>query len=125
MTLPLLRPMLAVASSPFSHPEFLFEIKWDGYRCLAYLEAGTVLRSRNMKDLTAAFPELNRLHERVQGLPALLDGEIVVLADDGPDFAALQERSRLERAEYIAAAAARRPRVTRENPNEGGATLIR
>lgn len=111
MTLPLLRPMLAVASSPFSHPEFLFEIKWDGYRCLAYLEAGTVLRSRNMKDLTAAFPELNRLHERVQGLPALLDGEIVVLADDGPDFAALQERSLLERAEYIAAAAARRPAV--------------
>jgi len=103
--------MLAVAASPFSHPEFLFEIKWDGYRCLAYLEAGTMLRSRNLKDLTATFPELGNLHERVEGLPALLDGEIVVFTERGPDFAALQERSRLERAEHAAAAAARRPAV--------------
>lgn len=111
MTLPLLRPMLAVAASPFSNPEFLFEIKWDGYRCLAYLEAGTRLRSRNLKDLTATFPELGNLHERVEGLPALLDGEIVVFTERGPDFAALQERGRLERAEHAAAAAARRPAV--------------
>jgi len=111
VSLPLLRPMLAVAASPFSDPAFLYEIKWDGYRCLAYLEEGTVLRSRNIKDLTAAFPELSRLHEQVQGLPALLDGEIVVLSDRGPDFAALQERGRLKKAGHITVAAAQLPVV--------------
>ena len=111
MSLPLLRPMLAVAAAPFSHRDFLYEIKWDGYRCLAYLQDGTLLRSRNGKDLTAAFPELSRLDALVRGLPALLDGEIVVLSDHGPDFAALQERGSLRRAGHVAPAAAKLPAV--------------
>ncbi|MBC7106573.1 MAG: ATP-dependent DNA ligase [Firmicutes bacterium] len=103
--------MLAVPASPFSHPDFLFEVKWDGYRCLAYLEAGTTLRSRNLRDLTPAFPELGGLHGRVEGLPALLDGEVAVFTEGVPDFGALQERGRVERPERAAAAAARYPAV--------------
>ncbi|MEW5762882.1 MAG: non-homologous end-joining DNA ligase [Bacillota bacterium] len=109
MILPVLRPMLAVSGEPFSNQDFLFEVKWDGYRCLAYLEGGTVLRSRNVKDLTPTFPELADVHRCVRGLPALLDGEIVVLSGGLPDFDALQQRGRLERSEHVRAAAERLP----------------
>nr|KAJ9617593.1 hypothetical protein H2204_013645 [Knufia peltigerae] len=71
---------------------WLHEIKWDGYRLLADLHEGDVaLRSRNGLDWTADFPEVV---QAVQALPvrdARLDGELVVLDDNGrSDFAALQ-----------------------------------
>jgi ATP-dependent DNA ligase len=76
--LPLIRPMLAVNSLPFDSDLHLFEIKWDGYRGLLYLDGNTALRSRNLLDLTGKFPELGRLHQKVARKPAILDGEIVV-----------------------------------------------
>ncbi|MGB9802691.1 non-homologous end-joining DNA ligase, partial [Desulfofundulus sp.] len=95
-SLPLLRPMLAVAAEPFDSPDFLYEVKWDGYRVLAYLDGCTVLRSRNLRDITTTFPELDELHRYVKKLPAIIDGEIVVIQDGLPSFAALQARGRLE-----------------------------
>lgn len=100
--LPLLQPMLAVKSGPFDSPDYLFEIKWDGYRGLAYLGSGkqnseslTTLWSRNQVNLTGTFPELSKLHQRVKKLPAIIDGEIVVLGEGGkPSFAGLQSRAR-------------------------------
>lgn len=110
MSLPLLRPMLAVAAEPFSGREWLFEVKWDGYRCLAYLEKdNTILRSRNLLDLTPRFPELAALHERVRRLPAILDGEIIVPVNGHPSFSALQQRGRAGDAVRIARAAAGAP----------------
>lgn len=94
--LPMIKPMLAVKSEPFDSPDFLFEIKWDGYRALAYLDSGsTELRSRNQLDITGMFPELGRLHLSVERLPALLDGEVVVFSGDMPSFQCLQSRGRL------------------------------
>ncbi len=85
--------MLAVNSEPFDSPDFLYEIKWDGYRCLAYLENNTtVLRSRNLLDITPTFPELAGLHHYVKAGQALLDGEIVIFKEGLPSFAALQAR---------------------------------
>ncbi|MCG8401505.1 MAG: non-homologous end-joining DNA ligase [Firmicutes bacterium] len=108
--LPLLRPMLAVSAQPFDHPDFYFEVKWDGYRCLAYLgESGTSLVSRNQKDITAYFPDLAGLHRRVRGKPALLDGEITVLREGRPSFAALQSRARLTGGDRVARAAQSAP----------------
>lgn len=89
----MLRPMLAVSAEPFDSPEFLYEVKWDGYRALAYLEEKTTILSRRLSDLTGAFPELTGLHERVVRRPAVLDGEIVVLAEGRPSFARLQARA--------------------------------
>lgn len=94
-TLPLLRPMLAESAEPFDSDSHLFEVKWDGYRCLAYLDGGTVLRSRNLIDLTGKFPELAGLQEKVKRLPAILDGEIVVFEGGKPSFAGLQSRGRM------------------------------
>ncbi|MEW6171617.1 MAG: non-homologous end-joining DNA ligase [Bacillota bacterium] len=111
MTLPLLRPMLAVAARPFSDADYIFEVKWDGYRCLAYLEQGTVLRSRNLLDLTPTFIELSAIHEHVDDLPVVIDGEIVVFADGRPDFGLLQSRGRLSDSKRIAAALRANPAV--------------
>lgn len=93
--IPLVYPMLAVSANPFDSENYIFEIKWDGYRCLAYLDGGTELRSRNLHELTGIFPELNQLHHLVDRLPALLDGEIVIFQNGLPSFSALQTRGRL------------------------------
>lgn len=87
--------MLATAGSgPFDSPDFLFEIKWDGIRCIAFLEASTRLQSRNLNDITYRYPELSDLHHGVQGQPSILDGEIVVLRNGKPCFEDLQKRDR-------------------------------
>ncbi|MEW6181804.1 MAG: non-homologous end-joining DNA ligase [Bacillota bacterium] len=111
MTLPLIRPMLAVAARPFSDADYIFEVKWDGYRCLAYLDRDTALRSRNLLDLTPAFTDLAGIHEHVTDLPVVIDGEIVVLADGRPDFGSLQARGRLSDPKRIAAAEKAYPAV--------------
>ncbi|MFZ5898250.1 MAG: non-homologous end-joining DNA ligase [Bacillota bacterium] len=109
MTLPLFRPMLAFPSEPFSSDEYIFEIKWDGYRCLAYLDGGTVLRSRNLIDLTPVFPELSRLNTLARSLPVIVDGEIVVTVDGKPSFSVLQRRGHLSDPQRIM-------RVSKETP---------
>jgi ATP-dependent DNA ligase len=83
--LPLLRPMLAVSSEPFNSAAYLYEIKLDGYRSLAYLGGGTIIRSRNLAELNSRFPELGGLHQRVKRKPAIIDGEIVVF-ENGNTF---------------------------------------
>ncbi|MDD4239558.1 MAG: non-homologous end-joining DNA ligase [Desulfotomaculaceae bacterium] len=110
-TLPLLRPMLAVTSLPFDSDKHLFEIKWDGYRGLAYLDNRTLIRSRNLVDLTANFPELGGLHQRIKNPPAILDGEIVVFEDGKPSFAGLQARGRMDAKKRVSRASAKRPAV--------------
>lgn len=110
--LPLLRPMLATSSKPYDSDEHLFEVKWDGYRCLSYLEGDTtVLYSRNSIDLTAKFPELVKLHEKVNSAPAILDGEIVVFEEGKPSFAALQSRGRMKDLKTISRTSLERPAV--------------
>lgn len=90
-----LEPMLAtLADQPFSDPGWLFEIKWDGVRALAFLGHGRLrLRSRNGVDITPRYPELAGLPDAFIGREAILDGEIVALDDQGlSSFERLQER---------------------------------
>ncbi len=56
-------PMLATSiAEPFDGADWLFEIKWDGYRAVAFIENGKVrLVSRNQNELTQRYPELKRL----------------------------------------------------------------
>ncbi|KJS18467.1 MAG: ATP-dependent DNA ligase [Peptococcaceae bacterium BRH_c4b] len=86
--------MLAVSSEPFDSPGHLYEIKWDGYRGLAYLDGGTEILSRNLLDIGLKFPELGQLHKKVGGQPAIIDGEIVVFENGKPSFAGIQSRGR-------------------------------
>jgi bifunctional non-homologous end joining protein LigD len=94
-TPPVLQPMLASpGGKPFDDPKWMFEVKWDGVRTLAYLGAGsTRLVSRRGRDVNVQYPELLEMHELLAGDNALVDGEIVVLERDGkPSFERLQQR---------------------------------
>jgi bifunctional non-homologous end joining protein LigD len=91
-----IHPMLATtAAKPFDDPNWLFEIKWDGYRAVAFIEDGRVrLASRNQNDLSAKFPELGDLARFVKAQRAVLDGEIVALDEQGrPSFSLMQQRT--------------------------------
>lgn len=87
-----LLPMLATRTNqPFDNPDWLFEIKWDGFRCLAYVNNGKAsLRSRSNLSYNKTFePIVEALQE--WSVDAVLDGEIVVLNEEGKaDFEALQ-----------------------------------
>ncbi|GHA92094.1 DNA ligase D [Modicisalibacter luteus] len=73
--------------------DWIHEIKFDGYRVMARLEKGDVrLITRNNKDWTHRFPELARVVAQLPVTNALLDGEVVSLAQDGiSSFRRLQE----------------------------------
>lgn len=89
-------PMLAsVTEKPFDNPDWVFEIKWDGYRAIVFLEDGNVrLLSRNHNDLTPRYPELKVLADHVHAKNAILDGEVVVLDETGrPSFSLMQQRT--------------------------------
>jgi bifunctional non-homologous end joining protein LigD len=89
-------PMLATAiEKPFDNPDWLFEIKWDGYRAVAFMDNDRVrFVSRNQNDLTGQYPELVTLPQFVKGLRAILDGEIVALDEQGrPSFSLMQQRT--------------------------------
>jgi bifunctional non-homologous end joining protein LigD len=91
-----IHPMLATpADKAFDAPDWLFEIKWDGYRAIAFIEEGRVrLVSRSQNDLTAQFSELGSLPQSVRAQRAILDGEIVALDEQGrPSFSLMQQRT--------------------------------
>lgn len=88
--------MLATSiEKPFDGSDWLFEIKWDGYRAVAFIEDGKVrLVSRNQNDLTHRYPELKDLPQFVRAKSAILDGEVVALDDQGrASFSLMQQRT--------------------------------
>jgi bifunctional non-homologous end joining protein LigD len=88
-----LRPMLATEiEQPFDDPDWLFEVKWDGYRAVAVVSRRHVyLNSRNRRPLESKFPQIVDALRKLE-FEAILDGEIVVVDDQGrPDFQKLQE----------------------------------
>lgn len=108
-----MRPMLATPADsekglPRDGDEWAYEVKWDGMRVLVDIRDGEVrLHSRTERDVTVSFPELatlGRAHPDV-----LLDGEVVVLADGVPSFAALADRFHIRQARRAAALAAQAP----------------
>jgi len=87
-------PMLAQTGEPFDSKVHLFEVKWDGTRCLAFIESHRLqLQNRRFIEMRDRYPELACL----AGLPAgtIIDGEIVVLKEGKPSFDRLQQREHL------------------------------
>src|SRR5690606_13617271 len=76
---------------PFDDPDWLYEVKWDGYRSIAYINKGVVrLASRNNKPFTDKYYPIASVMQK-WNFDAVLDGEIVVIGKDGKaDFGALQ-----------------------------------
>jgi len=91
-----IHPMLATSvDEPFDGPDWLFEIKWDGYRAVAFIENGKLrLVSRNQNELTQRYPELKDLPKFVHAKTAILDGEVVALDEQGrASFSLMQQRT--------------------------------
>src|ERR1700733_12464815 len=82
--LPVISPMLAcLVAKPFDDPDWLFEIKWDGYRALAFVKMGQVeLKSRSNKTWNGEFSPIVKALEKLKG-EVILDGEVVILDKEG------------------------------------------
>jgi bifunctional non-homologous end joining protein LigD len=89
------RPMLATLASELpAGKDWRYEVKWDGYRALAYVRGGECeLVSRNGNPLTDRFPAVAKAVPRALKTPsAVLDGEVCALDDEGrPSFSAMQQ----------------------------------
>jgi ATP-dependent DNA ligase len=92
--MPPVKPMLAKAIYEVPRQAgLLFEPKWDGFRCVVFRDGDEVeLGSRNDRPLTRYFPEMVAPLRAALPDRCVVDGEIVVVTDDGLDFEALQQR---------------------------------
>ena len=88
-------PMLArTGKLPPDQERWSFEVKWDGVRAIAYAQPGRLrLGSRNLNEITAAYPEVREILDDLGMHEAVLDGEIVAFDERGkPSFERLQRR---------------------------------
>ena len=87
-------PMMAKTGKPFDSDDFIFEPKWDGLRALLFKHDRRIeLQNRNLKDVTAGYPELQKLKSSIKARSAIVDGEVVILDEKGlPDFGKMQHR---------------------------------
>lgn len=103
-------PMLiADMQEPFDSPDYIYELKLDGERCLAYLDKnGVHLQNKRKLILNPRFPELNDINKSVK-MRCILDGEITVLVDGKPDFSQVQRRALMSNKFKIQLAADKYP----------------
>jgi bifunctional non-homologous end joining protein LigD len=99
-------PMHATAGSvdKLTAEEYAFEGKYDGYRLLVEVDHGRLqLHSRNSRDVTAEYPQLQSLATSLADHHVILDGEVVALDEHGvPNFKEMQNRARATRIEFWA-----------------------
>ena len=108
-----IRPMLIGADGePFDSPDYIYELKLDGERCIAYLDPkeGTELRNKRNVKMLPKVPELGDLHKQAKKR-CILDGELLILKDGKPNFAEIQRRSLMSNQFKIRLAARRVPHI--------------
>jgi len=91
-----IKPMLAQRrAEPFNCDKHLFEVKWDGIRCLSFIEDDRLrLQNHHLIDISDRYPELACLRKLPAG--TVIDGEIVVLEHGRPSFQKVQQRDHLQ-----------------------------
>lgn len=107
-----IEPMLAtLVQKPFVDAEWIFETKWDGVRALCFIENGQArLLSRSQQDMTFRYPELLHIAKAIPSKNAILDGELVVLDEQGTSrFQMLQQRIGVVEESDIETRSAARP----------------
>ncbi len=105
-------PMLChTADAPFASPDWLFELKYDGFRLIGFGGAGLAeLRYRSGQVATERFPEIASALRALPCPGLVIDGEVVVTDGEGrPSFPLMQQRAQLTRASEISRAAANLP----------------
>lgn len=106
-----IKPMLIAENvEPFDSPDWIYEFKWDGERCIAYLDpkTGTELRNKRNVKMLSKVPELSEIHKQVRK-PCILDGELMCLVNGKPDFSVIQRRSLMSDAFKIGLEAKKYP----------------
>ena len=77
----------------FDSPDYIYELKLDGERCLAYLDpSGTDLRNKRNIKMLPKVPELSQIHKQIR-CRCILDGELAIIHNGKPDFYLIQRRS--------------------------------
>jgi bifunctional non-homologous end joining protein LigD len=107
-----LKPMLATPGElPADDAQWAFEVKWDGVRAMSFVDGGRIrMQSRNDKEFIGSFPEFRELGAHLGSRQCVLDGEIVVMGENGiPDFGRLQHRLHLTNDSAIKRLAATSP----------------
>ena len=91
--MPPVKPMLAKSVPDVPEGDYLYEPKWDGFRCIVFRDGDEVeLGSRNEKPLTRYFPEVVEAVRAQLPPRCVVDGEIVIAGEVGLDFEALLQR---------------------------------
>jgi len=105
-----IKPMLIdEMKEAFDSLDYIFELKLDGVRCLAYLdETGVDLRNKRNLRVASIYPELHNIHKQVKK-KCILDGELVVMNEGRPDFPEMQRRTLMTNKFRIELAASKLP----------------
>lgn len=105
-----IRPMLiGTEGQPFDSDEYIYELKFDGERCIAYLDRDkTILKNKRNILMLPKVPELAEIHKNVN-VRCILDGELAVIKDGRPDFFEIQKRSMMSNPVKIDMAAKKYP----------------
>ena len=105
-----IRPMLiGTEGHPFDSDEYIYELKLDGERCIAYLDRDkTILKNKRNILMLPKVPELAEIHKNVN-VRCILDGELAVIKDGRPDFFEIQKRSMMSNPVKIDMAAKKYP----------------
>lgn len=87
-----------LVANPFDDPEFLFQVKWDGIRSLVYTTGpNSRLYNRRGREITRQYPEIAEPAILVPGHTGTLDGELIVLDEQGkPSFPLVLRRDRAQ-----------------------------
>lgn len=102
-------PMLiSEMKAPFDSPDHIYEIKWDGIRCISFLSDKTDMRNKRNKLMIPLFPELEDLYKQVK-VKCILDHELLVLRNGIPDFYEVQKRALMSNQFKIKLAASKYP----------------
>ncbi|MCD8000641.1 MAG: DNA ligase [Clostridiales bacterium] len=107
-----IKPMLiAEMVEPFDSPDHIYELKFDGIRCIAYIDSGGVdLRNKRDFKLLPRFPELQNIYKSIK-YKCILDGELAVMINGVPDFHIVQRRSILNDPFKIELASTKTPAI--------------
>ena len=105
-----IHPMLIKElQEPFDSQDYIYELKLDGMRCIAYLDDNEVeLRNMRNMSLNYKFPELMDINKQVKNR-CILDGELIVMKNGVPDFTEVQRRSTLTKKFKIQTSADKYP----------------
>ena len=105
-----IKPMLiGEMQEAFDSPDYIFGLKLDGERCIAYLDKdGTELRNKRNAKMLTKVPELSAIHKSIN-CRCILDGELIVVKDGKPDFFEIQRRSLMSNTFKIQLASSKLP----------------